>query len=93
VSEFQLRIVIEKNFGKSQRHAPEYETSETHRCDRAEYGEELSQRLAQDLIARFGRGFSYPNVNKFRLSGNSLDSVNGITFWNEESVNDFNPPF
>ncbi len=33
---------------------------------RAEYGEELLQRLAQDLTARFGRGFSYPNVNKFR---------------------------
>src|SRR6266581_1587310 len=33
---------------------------------RAEYGEELLQRLAQDLSAKFGRGFSYPNVNKFR---------------------------
>jgi predicted nuclease of restriction endonuclease-like (RecB) superfamily len=33
---------------------------------RAEYGEELLQRLAKDLSARFGRGFSYPNVNKFR---------------------------
>src|SRR5436309_11941557 len=33
---------------------------------RAEYGEELLHRLAQDLTARFGRGFSYPNVNKFR---------------------------
>src|SRR5205823_14066815 len=33
---------------------------------RAEYGEELLQRLAQDLTAKFGRGFSYPNVNKFR---------------------------
>src|SRR5437867_3212417 len=33
---------------------------------RAEYGEELLQRLTQDLTARFGRGFSYPNVNKFR---------------------------
>ena len=33
---------------------------------RAEYGEELLQRLAQDLTGRFGRGFSYPNVNKFR---------------------------
>src|SRR5437667_10989927 len=33
---------------------------------RAQYGEELLQRLAQDLTARFGRGFSYPNVNKFR---------------------------
>src|SRR5438552_5950398 len=33
---------------------------------RAEYGEELLQRLAKDLSAKFGRGFSYPNVNKFR---------------------------
>jgi hypothetical protein len=33
---------------------------------RAEYGEALLQRLAQDLNAKFGRGFSYPNVNKFR---------------------------
>ena len=33
---------------------------------RAEYGQVLLQRLAKDLSARFGRGFSYPNVNKFR---------------------------
>jgi len=33
---------------------------------RAEYGEALLQRLSQDLNAKFGRGFSYPNVNKFR---------------------------
>lgn len=33
---------------------------------RAEYGEMLLERLAQDLSARFGRGFSYPNVNRFR---------------------------
>ncbi|MCH7916744.1 MAG: hypothetical protein IIC50_02020 [Planctomycetes bacterium] len=33
---------------------------------RAAYGERLLQRLAQDLSARFGRGFSYPNLNKFR---------------------------
>lgn len=33
---------------------------------RAGYGEELLQRLSKDLTARFGRGFSYPNVNKFR---------------------------
>src|SRR5438876_4808641 len=52
---------------------------------RAEYGEELLQRLAQDLTARFGRGFSYPNVNKFSpilpcvsISENSLDTVNRI---------------
>ncbi len=33
---------------------------------RAEYGEMLLERLAQDLSARLGRGFSYPNVNRFR---------------------------
>jgi len=56
---------------------------------RAEYGEELLQRLAQDLTARFGRGFSYPNVNKFRqfylafpasgiLSTPSIESIHAI---------------
>jgi|SRR5438270_158773 len=56
---------------------------------RAEYGEELLQRLAQDLTARFGRGFSYPNVNKFRqfylafpasgiLSTPSIESIHTI---------------
>ncbi|MFH1037157.1 MAG: DUF1016 N-terminal domain-containing protein [PVC group bacterium] len=33
---------------------------------RAESGEELLERLAGDLSARFGRGFSYPNLNRFR---------------------------
>jgi len=33
---------------------------------RAGYGEKLLERLAKDLSARFGRGFSYPNLNKFR---------------------------
>ena len=33
---------------------------------RAEYGEKLLERLAGDLSARFGRGFSYPNLNRFR---------------------------
>jgi hypothetical protein len=32
----------------------------------AAYGERLLQRLAQDLSAKFGRGFSYPSLNKFR---------------------------
>jgi predicted nuclease of restriction endonuclease-like (RecB) superfamily len=56
---------------------------------RAEYGEELLQRLARDLTARFGRGFSYPNVNKFRqfylafpapgiLSTPSIESIHTI---------------
>src|SRR5437667_7406702 len=56
---------------------------------RAQYGEELLQRLAQDLTARFGRGFSYPNVNKFRqfylafpapgiLSTPSIESIHTI---------------
>ncbi|MCD6327175.1 DUF1016 family protein [bacterium] len=33
---------------------------------RAGYGEMLLERLAEDLTVRFGRGFSYPNLNKFR---------------------------
>ena len=33
---------------------------------RAEYGEMLLERLARDLTARFGRGFSHPNVSRFR---------------------------
>ncbi len=33
---------------------------------RAGYGEELLERLGSDLTARFGRGFSYPNLYKFR---------------------------
>ena len=33
---------------------------------RAGYGEGLIDRLADDLSRRFGRGFSYPNLSKFR---------------------------
>jgi predicted nuclease of restriction endonuclease-like (RecB) superfamily len=33
---------------------------------RAEYGEELLERLSRDLTAKFGRGFSYPNLKRFR---------------------------
>ena len=33
---------------------------------RAEYGEELLARLAQDLSTRFGRGFSRQNLQRFR---------------------------
>ena len=33
---------------------------------RAAYGEKLLQRLAQELSKKLGRGFSYPNLNKFR---------------------------
>lgn len=34
---------------------------------RAGYGEELLRRLAADLTARFGRGFSKPNLERMRL--------------------------
>src|SRR5687768_9170855 len=34
---------------------------------RAEYGAELLQRLAVDLTARFGRGFSRVNLQQMRL--------------------------
>ncbi|HEY1171955.1 MAG TPA: PDDEXK nuclease domain-containing protein [Verrucomicrobiae bacterium] len=33
---------------------------------RAEYGDELLERLAKDLTERHGRGFSYTNLNKYR---------------------------
>ena len=33
---------------------------------RAEYGEELLERLAADLTSRFGRGFSRPNLQQMR---------------------------
>ena len=34
---------------------------------RADYGEELLQRLSADLLSRFGRGFSIRNLRTFRL--------------------------
>jgi predicted nuclease of restriction endonuclease-like (RecB) superfamily len=34
---------------------------------RAEYGEEVLKRLAEDLTARFGRGFSRSNLQQMRL--------------------------
>lgn len=33
---------------------------------RADYGKELLKRLSADLTPRFGRGFSHPNLYKFR---------------------------
>jgi len=33
---------------------------------RAEYGDELLKKLAVDLTEKFGKGFSSPNLNKFR---------------------------
>jgi predicted nuclease of restriction endonuclease-like (RecB) superfamily len=35
-------------------------------ASRAGYGEELLKRLATQLAARFGKGFSYPNVKRMR---------------------------
>ena len=34
---------------------------------RAEYGEQLLRRLAEDLTTRFGRGFSRSNLQQMRL--------------------------
>ncbi len=53
---------------------------------RAEYGEELLQRLAVDLSARFGRGFSYPNVNKFRQFYLAFPSANILSTPSIEST-------
>jgi predicted nuclease of restriction endonuclease-like (RecB) superfamily len=53
---------------------------------RAEYGEALLQRLAQDLNAKFGRGFSYPNVNKFRQFYIAFPSANILSTPSIEST-------
>ena len=53
---------------------------------RAEYGEALLQRLAQDLNAKFGRGFSYPHVNKFRQFYLSCPSANILSTPSIEST-------
>ena len=53
---------------------------------RAEYGEALLQRLAQDLNAKFGRGFSYPNVNKFRQFYLAFPSANILSTPSIEST-------
>lgn len=53
---------------------------------RAEYGEALLQRLAQDLKAKFGRGFSYPNVNKFRQFYLAFPSANILSTPSIEST-------
>ena len=45
------------------RHVVEFELSGK---KRAEYGEELLERLAADLTRRFGRGFSRPNLQQMR---------------------------
>ena len=60
---------------------------------RAEYGEALLQRLAQDLNAKFGRGFSYPNVNKFRQFYLAFPSANILSTPSIESIlpSDFPP--
>jgi predicted nuclease of restriction endonuclease-like (RecB) superfamily len=53
---------------------------------RAEYGEALLERLAQDLNAKFGRGFSYPNVNKFRQFYLAFPSANILSTPSIEST-------
>jgi len=45
------------------RHIVEFELSGK---KRAEYGEELLERLSADLTSRFGRGFSRPNLQQMR---------------------------
>jgi hypothetical protein len=65
------------------RHIVEFELSGK---TRAEYGEELLQRLAVDLSARFGRGFSYPNVNKFRQFYLAFPSANILSTPSIEST-------
>jgi DUF1016 N-terminal domain len=39
---------------------------EQHGADRADYGEQLLERLGRDLSAQFGRGFSAVNLRRMR---------------------------
>lgn len=53
---------------------------------RAGYGEELLLRLATDLSRRFGRGFSYPNLNKFRQFYLAYQTAGNLSTPSRDSV-------
>lgn len=63
VSARTVNAVMTATYWLIGRHIVEFEQKGDHR---AVYGEELLQRLARDLSAKFGEGFSYPNLNRFR---------------------------
>ena len=63
ISARTVNALMTATYWRIGRHIVEFEQQGK---ERAEYGEELLQRLAHDLTRKFGRGFSYPNVNKFR---------------------------
>ena len=54
--------------------------AEQHGADRADYGDVLVNRLAQDLTDRFGRGFGKSNLYQMRrvLSGVSRHFPDGV---------------
>lgn len=56
--------ILTVTYGEIGRRIVEYEQKGS---DRAAYGETLLKRLSQDLIARFGRGYSEENLRLMRL--------------------------
>ncbi len=58
-----VNAILTATYWEIGRHIVEFEQKGE---QRAEYGEEVLARLSQDLIARFGRGFSIRNLRSFR---------------------------
>ncbi|HYQ93475.1 MAG TPA: PDDEXK nuclease domain-containing protein [Burkholderiales bacterium] len=63
---------------------------------RAEYGEQLLKRVATDLAARYGRGYSLTNLKQFRhfyLAWPALQKEKGQTLSDQLAVRDFSARF
>ena len=63
---------------------------------RAEYGEQLLKRMATDLAARYGRGYSLTNLKQFRhfyLAWPALQKEKGQTLSDQLAVRDFSARF
>jgi predicted nuclease of restriction endonuclease-like (RecB) superfamily len=58
-----VNIILTATYWEIGRRIVEFELEGKHR---AEYGKRLLERLARDLLARFGRGFGYSNLNLMR---------------------------
>jgi predicted nuclease of restriction endonuclease-like (RecB) superfamily len=63
VSTRTINALMTATYWSIGRHIVEFEL---HGKKRAEYGDELLERLAADLTSRFGRGFSRPNLQQMR---------------------------
>lgn len=59
-----VNAIMTATYWEIGRRIVEYEQGE---ANRAEYGEELLKRLAEDLTARVGRGFSKRSLGQMRL--------------------------